>query len=115
MVDETSPKQTVLVILTLFSIGLLCIGVLRLLQSETLAKKALPYIPSVVSVSTQSSTQRIPINTASRQEIDGLSGLGAVRTTKILSTRPFQDLADMKEKTGIPNAVLQEIEHAISF
>ena len=55
------------------------------------------------------STQ-ININSASAQELDNLSGIGAVKAQAIISTRPFYSLDDLLNVTGIGNATLNKIK-----
>jgi len=47
------------------------------------------------------------INSATRDQLKMVPGIGDQRAQKILQTRPFSNLEDCSIKTGIPQSVLQ--------
>lgn len=57
----------------------------------------------------------INFNTASLEEIKTLSGIGDAYATKIISSRPYTDAADFKQKGVIPNATFTKISDQITF
>ncbi len=58
---------------------------------------------------------RVAINTASKEEILKLKGIGDVRAETILSTRPFRSFSDFSEKTAFPQSILTALESVLSF
>ena len=52
----------------------------------------------------------IDINTATLQELDGLSGIGPVKAQAIMDTRPFSSLEGLLDVNGIGNSTLDKIK-----
>ena len=53
---------------------------------------------------------QIDINSASAEELDKLTGIGAVKAQAIIQARPFSSLDDLLNASGIGNATLNKIK-----
>jgi competence protein ComEA len=58
---------------------------------------------------------KVNVNTATKDIIDGLSGIGEVYTVKIINSRPYKDFTDLVSKSGVPEATLVKIQADIEF
>lgn len=56
---------------------------------------------------------KISINSASRSELDGLSGIGEKRASSIISGRPYDTIDDLVSRKIIPQSVFEEIKDEI--
>ena len=65
-------------------------------------------IPSAVST-------KVNINSASKSELDGLPGVGAVLAENIISGRPYTTLDDLKKVPKLGDASIQRISTMIEF
>jgi len=64
----------------------------------------------------ETSTQgTVNVNTASQEDIDGLPGIGPVYAARIIENRPYNDLSDLTERSGVPGSVLEKIQSQIGF
>lgn len=60
-------------------------------------------------------TGKVNVNTASQEDIDGLSGIGPVYAARMIENRPYNDFQALVEDSGIPKNVLEKIEDQIGF
>lgn len=58
--------------------------------------------------------QKININTASLSELDSLSGIGPVTSSKIISGRPYQSIEELLDKKILSKTVFEKIKDQIS-
>jgi competence protein ComEA len=72
---------------------------------------------SVASDEGSVSSSRVPIsvNTATSEELKGLSGIGEVYAKKIIENRPYSDIADLMDRTQISAKTLEKIRESITF
>ncbi len=64
---------------------------------------------------TKPSNTKVNVNTATKDIIDGLSGIGQVYATKIINARPYRDFTELVSKSGVPEATLVKIQADIEF
>lgn len=57
----------------------------------------------------------ISLNTASESELDSLPGIGPATAQKIISARPFLEIAELTKKKIVSQSVYDEIESALSL
>ncbi len=67
---------------------------------------------NILGVSSSNGT--VNINTASEQELDGLSGIGKVTAGKIISNRPYGAVEELLEKKIVGKKVFDQIKDKIS-
>ena len=61
------------------------------------------------------SENKININSASAGELESLKGIGPTYSQRIEENRPYTDVAELKEKVGLPSSTLEKIVEYISF
>lgn len=59
------------------------------------------------------STGKVNINTATEKEIENLPGVGPVTAGKIISSRPYQSIDELKTKKAVGNALFEKIKELI--
>lgn len=64
---------------------------------------------------TKTSNTKVNVNIATKDIIDGLSGIGQVYATKIINARPYRDFTELVSKSGVPEATLVKIQADIEF
>ncbi len=64
---------------------------------------------------TNNDATKTNINTASSQELEELPGIGLAYATKIIQNRPYIDINDLENKSGIPTATISKFTADISF
>lgn len=57
----------------------------------------------------------ININTASREDIDDLPGIGPVYAGKLIENRPYDNFQALVDASGVPKGVLEKIKDKIQF
>ncbi len=67
------------------------------------------------TVANSSSSVLININTASQEDIDGLPGIGPVYAARFIENRPYEDVAELKEKSGVSESVIDKIKDLITY
>lgn len=65
---------------------------------------------SVAGVATSS---KVNINTSSQSELEALSGIGPVTASKIISDRPYQEVADLLNKKVISKALFEKLKDSL--
>ncbi len=65
---------------------------------------------NLVNVSSLCEKNQININTASLEELDKLSGIGAVKAQSIIDSRPFNSVDDLINVVGIGKTTLEKIK-----
>lgn len=58
---------------------------------------------------------KINVNTASSSELDTLPGIGPAYAEKIISNRPYEDIADFESKSGLYKSTVENIKELITF
>jgi len=58
---------------------------------------------------------KINVNTASTEDLDGLSGIGPVYAARMIENRPYDGLEDLTNNSGIPKNVIEKIKEQITF
>lgn len=64
---------------------------------------------------TTDSNGKINVNTASSSELDSLPGIGPTYAEKIISNRPYKDLSEFEEISGLYKSVIDKIKDLIIF
>jgi DNA uptake protein ComE-like DNA-binding protein len=61
------------------------------------------------------SKYKVNVNTATKDMLDGLSGIGEVYATKIINARPYKDFTELISRSGVPEATLIKVQADIEF
>jgi competence protein ComEA len=59
-------------------------------------------------------SKKINVNSATSSELDTLPGVGTVIATKIISLRPYKDVAELLSKKAVGNATYNKIKDLVS-
>lgn len=65
--------------------------------------------------SQQSVSGLINVNSAAVEDLDTLPGIGPAYAQKIEDNRPYADLSELIEKSGVPESTLNKIQDQISY
>lgn len=69
----------------------------------------------ITSENSSSSSSKLNINTASQEDIDDLPGIGPVYAARFIENRPYDDLENLKEKSGVSESVIEKIKDLVSY
>lgn len=69
----------------------------------------------IVSSSPSQAGSKININTASKDQLDGLYGIGPVRAQKIIANRPYSSIEELLSKKVLGEATFEKIKDKISI
>jgi len=58
---------------------------------------------------------KINVNTAASSELDSLPGIGPAYAEKIISNRPYENLAEFESKSGLYKSTIENIKELITF
>jgi len=61
------------------------------------------------------SDYRVNVNTATKDMLDRLSGIGEAYAAKIINARPYKDFTELISKSGVPEATLIKVQADIEF
>ncbi|MFC1700493.1 helix-hairpin-helix domain-containing protein [Patescibacteria group bacterium] len=75
----------------------------------------IPLKSSGTSIPTSTGNTGTKVNGASVGDLDELPGIGPVNAQKIVDNRPYSNLEEFKEKSGLSESVVEKIEDLISF
>jgi competence protein ComEA len=64
--------------------------------------------PTTATTNSAPIGSRINLNTASQSELETLTGIGAVRAQKIISSRPFKSLQEVVQKGAMTQKILND-------
>lgn len=82
---------------------------LVLAQSATSGSKA----ATTSATKTKTSAAKVDINSASKEELDALPGIGEAYAQKIISNRPYRTKRDLLAKKVIPQSTYDKIQDRI--
>ncbi len=85
---------------------------LPLAMAQT-ATKSTKENPATAPKTAKSSTDKLDINTASKEQLEALPGIGATYSQKIIDGRPYKAKNELVSKKIIPQATYEKIKDMI--
>lgn len=72
------------------------------------------YIPQIQDTLVETGNEKISLNSASKSELESLSGIGPVTAEKIIAGRPYQSIEELVNKKIVGQKTFTTIKNAIS-
>ena len=92
---------------------LIILAAVSLLSSLSVAQAAGTMAPSKTATAQTASADLLDINSATKNQLDALPGIGAVYSQKIIDGRPYKAKTDLVRKKVLPQATYNKIKDKI--
>lgn len=118
---DTHSKKTILLVAACTAIVLIGTGISLLtarsidLPLSTTPEALPPFDPKLSTASSSSTVQKINLNTADRDTLLELPGIGEVRADTLIQYRPYVSFDDLRTKTKLPFSVVDKMTDYVSF
>jgi competence protein ComEA len=100
-------------VLRLAAASLLAVGLAGAASAQTAAPSAKPATPAAAPAATTPAAPLIDINSATKEELSALKGIGPARSDAIVKGRPYKGKDELVRKSIIPESVYADIKDQI--